>query len=219
MSEVAVFSNTIRRRRRRNPESKAKRRRAARLGWAHRRRHRNPESHSERSAAARKGWRRRHHDIGHRAYYGKRRRYRNPIGGEMGQVLVPAAIGAAGALGINVLLGYATFLPASFSSGYGRAAVQVGAGLAVGAFGTKLGLSRRTSMAIASGITLIAVYDVVSTLVASKFPNINLGENFAMLPPSFGRTGNAIASGGFGENFQIPASTAANMLPNHTFQY
>ena len=202
MSEVAIFSNPARRRRRKKKAS------------AHRRRRRNP---ARRKAIG--------YTVGHKRIrrrkmnpvrHHRRRRHRNPIGmGEMGQVLIPSAIGAAGALGLNILLGYVSFLPASLQTGYGRAGVQIGAALAVGAFGTKLGLSRKTAYAVASGITMIALYDVVSTLVASKVPNVNLGENFTMLPQAVAHPGNQIA--GYGEVFQLPPSAASSHLPQNTF--
>lgn len=224
MSTVAVFSNPIRkrRRRRRNPESRAERSRAARAGARHRRhhrhRHRNPESHRERVIAARLG-----------ALHRRRRRHRNPIAGslgEMGTVIIPAAIGAGGALGLNILLGYLKFLPASLQSGYGRAGVQIAGALAVGALGPKVGLPRRTATAIAAGISVIALYDIASNLVASKFPNVNLGENFPMLPGSVMTGARAKqfqpAGGGFGEVFpqgtMVPVpQPSGSEAPGHTF--
>lgn len=187
MSQVSVFSNPARRRRRRRHRNAASRRAAHGyiMGTKRiRRRKLNPAQH-------------------------RRRRHHNPIGGEMGAVLIPAAIGAAGALGLNILLGYITFLPATLQTGYGRAGVQIAAALGIGAFGPKVGLSRSTSYAIASGISLIAVYDVVSSLVASKFPSINLGENFMLMPPTLGGPVPHQAVG-YGENFSLPASAANN---------
>lgn len=193
MSTVAVLSNPIHRRHRRkhhNPSGRRRRR-------SHRR-HRNPESLRERIRAARKGWRHRHH-----------RRHRNPMG-EVGEVIIPAAIGAAGAIGLNILLGYVTFLPASLQTGYGRAGVQIAGALAIGALGPKMGLSRRTSYAIAGGITVIALYDVVSAVVASKFPNINLGEVYTALPSGLVPGKNlAHPQGGMGEVYMIPQATTA----------
>ena len=197
MSEVAIFSNPARRRRRRKNTAK--------------RRRRNPARHAAQgyTVGTKRIRRRKMNPIRHR-------RHRNPImGGEIGATLLPAAIGAAGALGINILLSYVTFLPVSLQSGYGRAGVQIAAGLAVGAFGPKVGLSRKTAYAVASGISLIALYDVVSTLVASKFPNVNLGEQFSMLPSALATPGHAIA--GYGEQFQLPPSTANNHAPGNTF--
>ena len=221
MSTVAVFSNPARRRRRnrlgefiskhrhrrrrhRNPESSAERSRAAR------RRHRNPESRRERVIAARKGWR-------------GRRRHHNPISGTMGEmsnVIIPAAIGAGGALGLNILLGYMKFLPATLQTGYGRAGVQVAGALAIGAFGPKIGLSRRTSAAIAAGITVIALYDVVSGFVTTKFPNVNLGETFRALPPGLVLPGQKSIAG-YGEVFMnplaLPVPADQAMSSQHTF--
>jgi len=199
MSEVAIFSNPARRRRRRRKNA-AKRRR------------RNPARHAAQgyTVGTKRIRRRKMNPIRHH-----RRRHRNPIGGEMGAVLIPAAIGAAGALGINILLGYITFLPASLQSGYGRAGVQIAAALGIGAFGPKMGLSRQNSYAIATGISLIAVYDVVSTLMAAKFPSISLGEQFNSLPTGIVHPGNAIT--GYGEQFDLPSSAANNYLPANTF--
>lgn len=204
MSEVAIFSNPARRRRRKKKTA------------ARRRRRRNPARRAATGyTVGTKRIRRRKLNPIRDRHHRRRRRHRNPIGGEMGAVLIPSAIGAAGALGLNILLGYVTFLPASLQTGYGRAGVQIAAALGVGAFGHKIGLSRKTAYAVASGIAMIAVYDVISTLVASKFPNVNLGENFAMLPQAVAHPGQQIT--GYGEVFALPPSAANNHLPQNTF--
>lgn len=203
MSTVSVFSNPIRRRRRRKH---------ARRNPSRRRRHSSalgayvagPGRIRRRKLNPIRG--RRHH---------RRHRRRNPIGGEMGTVLVPALFGAGGALGLNILLGYMSFLPATLQTGYGRAGVQIAGALAIGALGPKMGLSRNTSYAIAAGISVIALYDVASSFVASKFPNVNLGEQFTALPSTL-MLPHAQKSGGYGEQFQaVPPSQSE--APQHTF--
>ncbi|MGH8401830.1 MAG: hypothetical protein ACRESO_00285 [Gammaproteobacteria bacterium] len=109
---------------------------------------------------------------------------------------MPAAAGAIGALGLNVALSYVTFLPATLKTGYGRAALQLATALGIGYAGPKMGLSRSTANAVAAGIGVIALYDVIVPLVQSKFPSVQLGER---VNPSVGLLPSPIKQPGFGE--------------------
>jgi hypothetical protein len=155
-----------RHRRHRNPESHRERSRAARAGWRHRRhnphrrhrRHHNPESHRERVHAARSGWRHRRHNA-HRRHY---RRHRNPvdsIAGEVKSMLVPAGIGAVGAVGLNVALAYLP-IPASLQSGYGQilvsAAGAAGLGIIAGMIaGKRVGTAVGVGGLVVTGVQLL----------------------------------------------------------------
>ena len=202
MSKVSVFSNPIRRRRARHV-------------------HKNPARRKRRASGSRAiGYTLGDARIRRRKLNPARRhRRRNPIGGEMGQVIVPALFGAGGALGLNILLGYMSFLPTTLQSGYGRAGVQIAGALAIGALGPKAGLSRNTAYAIAAGISVIALYDVAATLIASKFPSVNLGETFLNMPPTLALP-NAQKTPGYGETFMnTPAfpPMSGGESPQHTF--
>jgi hypothetical protein len=168
MTPAILTVNPMRKRRhrRRNPESHSRRAKAARLGWRHRRhnphrrhrRHRNPESHRERARAARAGWRHRRHNP-HRRHY---RRHRNPIdsiAGEVKSMLVPAGIGAVGAVGLNVALAYLP-IPTSLQSGYGQilvsAAGAAGLGIIAGMIaGKRVGTAVGVGGLVVTGVQLL----------------------------------------------------------------
>jgi len=162
MTPAILTVNPMRKRRhrRRNPESSTRRAKAARLGWRHRRqnphrrhrnpesrrynphrRHRNPESHRER----------RHY-----------RRHRNPIdsiAGEVKSMLVPAGIGAVGAVGLNVALAYLP-IPTSLQSGYGQilvsAAGAAGLGIIAGMIaGKRIGTAVGVGGLVVTGVQLL----------------------------------------------------------------
>ena len=141
MAQLMLVNPAKRRKRRRNPESRTTRSRAAKKGWAHRRaapkrrRRRNPWAgdHAGHVRAARKGWsrRRRHHTR------------RNPIGGRgiVNGILMPSAVMAAGGVALDVLWGLLP-LPSMITGNAGINAVAKGAGaiglgMAVGKFASK----------------------------------------------------------------------------------
>lgn len=149
-----------RRHRRRNPESFAKRARAARKGWrarshnrVHRRRHRNPESHRERVLAARRGA---HH-----------RRHRNPVESTMQEVtsmLVPAGIGAVSAVALDVIVAYLP-LPTTIQTGWGNIAIKalgaVGLGVVAGMVAGK-----KNGLLVGAGALTVVGYDAVKAALA-----------------------------------------------------
>jgi hypothetical protein len=151
-----------RRRRRRNP-----RRRRARA------RRRNPVyRHKRRRVSAR---RRRSNPRRHRHYA---RRRRNPFGGgEISNVIMPALIGAGGALVVSVGYGYLSpYLPSSLTTGFipslVQAAVAVGAGFLAGK-----AIGRQKGNAVAVGaLTVIAVNALtpyISSATGGSVPGIS----------------------------------------------
>lgn len=158
-------------RRRKSSETHAERVRAAKKGWAHRRRKRNPESRRERSLAARRGWaHRRHHTVHHR------RRRRNPAARKMGffSPIMPAVIAAAGALGLDLIWGYAP-VPATWKTGtMGYAAKGFGA-LALGAV-LGMVMKKDTAEALAAGALTVTIHGALKDTIQSSMPNIQLGE-------------------------------------------
>lgn len=117
----------------------------------------------------------------------RKRRFRlrhyspNPINSPMGfvkQTLVPSAVGAGGALGLDVLLGFATpYLPDSVtSSPIFRPMVRIAGAVGLGMLATKV-VGRKMGEQIAAGAITVTVYDVLKGLVKSVAPTLALGEN------------------------------------------
>lgn len=151
----------------------------------HRRRHsrrRNPESARRRRAAAKAGWRaraRRHnpvrrHKRRHNAMFAthrrsRRRRHRNPLSsvmsGGIAQDVFAAGIGAAGAIGADILVAYIPGIPAAFATGLGAAAVDAAASLLLG-FGVGKVAGKRTGTMVAIGGLTVAAYTALKAVLA-----------------------------------------------------
>jgi hypothetical protein len=106
----------------------------------------------------------------HRRHYRHTRRYKNPLGlpamGGLGHQVVPALIGGAGAIGVDIGLAYAApYLPAFLQSGWGRIGAQVGAALALG-FGASKLIDRETGKAVMAGALTITAYSALRQALA-----------------------------------------------------
>lgn len=162
--------------------------------WAKRRgRRRNPRRRHARRVHAARGYtvghkrirrrklnpRRRHRVHLHRRrhHYARRRRHRNPRDFSVRSVtgvLVPAAIGGVGAIGLDVAWGYgAQYLPAQVQTGWLAAAVKV-----AGAIGIGWGLRRFTPLrsewvhaAVGGAVTVIA-YQTLRDAAKNAFPDV-----------------------------------------------
>lgn len=140
-------------------------------------RRRNPRRHHVRSYTERRGRRRiyvRGHASNPRRY---RRRQRNPRG-EIGTMLqdyiVPAGIGAASAVVLNIGWGYlAPNLPASVQTGMGALAAQAGVVVVAGAVLSRAmpSSSRNITAGVVGALTVVA-YSALSSLLS--------GTSFAM---------------------------------------
>jgi hypothetical protein len=100
---------------------------------------------------------------------------RNPaprMGNFVSGELVPAAIGAASGLGINVLVGYLP-LPATLKTGMVRSFVVIGAAVGVGAL-SAMAFGRKTGELVAAGAITVTLYDVLKGLLITQFPNVPL---------------------------------------------
>lgn len=113
----------------------------------------------------------------------RKRRYirarRNPrilgggAGGFLSNSLIPAAVGAAGAIAVDLAIGNLTFLPASMKSGAGLPITRIGlsllAGMAVGAIaGEEYG-----EQAAAGGM-IVALYALAKNYMTTKMPNVRM---------------------------------------------
>lgn len=120
----------------------------------------------------------------HRKHHAKRHHNPRLLAGFTGQ-LMNGAIGAAGALGVNVVLGFLP-LPANLKTGMvGKAVKLVGAagvGMLAGRF---MGAAR--GQAIAQGAITVALYDVFSGFLKQAAPTIPLlagDDEFGYLDPA-----------------------------------
>lgn len=159
-------------RRRRNPESRTERSRAAKLGW--RRRRHNPETRAERSRAAKAGWRHRRRGTSHR-------RRRNPsfLGrgeGILQRQVMPAAVGAGGAvvneLGYNAIVG---FLPAGSLATNLQTGAMRHLGKALSAVSltwlARYFLHPRTADELGAGALTVIGYNIAKDALAKMAPN------------------------------------------------
>lgn len=194
MSELLLINpgrkGKSRRKKKRSPAQKAATRRmlAARgLGRVKRKRKttlrtapvakkRKRKSRSIARVSARARVRRKHNPI--RAH--RRRRYRpNPM--RMGSVagftkhtLMPSVVGAAGALGIDVILGFLP-IPPQFKTGHMRAIVKIAGAVGVGILASNF-MKRETAHQIAAGAITVTLYDVMKGYLRQAVPTLPLSE-------------------------------------------
>lgn len=112
----------------------------------------------------------------------RRRFRRNPLGGSMSGFLMgtiaPAAIGAAGAIGIDALIGNVT-LPPQLSQGVGLPIVRIGAALLLGAAIGAVS-DRQTGEAVAAGAVTVTIYQLARSYMAQSMPNVRLAKYVRM---------------------------------------
>lgn len=119
-----------------------------------------------------------------RSIIAKRRYKRNPSGGFstksfMRNTLMPSAVGAAGALGIDVIMGFLP-IPIQFKTGPMRAVVKVIGAASIGYIASNF-MKRETANQIAAGAITVAMYDVFKGFMQQAMPNIPLSENDALI--------------------------------------
>lgn len=140
----------------------------------------SPKRRRRRSVARLAPRRRRSVAVRHR-----RRLRRNPsLRGLTGSVLPTikaGVIGALGALGLDVLTGFAApKLPAQLQSGYGLTAVKVLGAVLVGMAGGYALRGRGSDLA--KGAMTVVLHDELKAMVATQFPGVPLGEYFSIAP-------------------------------------
>ena len=92
------------------------------------------------------------------------------------QNVMPATVGAGGALGLDVLLGFASpYLPAIVSTGPMRPVVRLAGAIGLGMIATKVG-GRKLGEQVAAGAITVTIYDVLKGIVKSVAPTLSLGE-------------------------------------------
>lgn len=227
MAEIMLVGNPSRRKRRKGRRRMSalqrkyfgggkKRRRRSRASAAPRRRRR-----SRRALVAVNPRRRR------RAVYSVRRRRRNPsfrgaIGG-LRTGLVPTlkagAVGATGALGLDLLWGYGSrYLPASIAgSAIAQYAAKLVGALLVGMIGNNIMRGRGRDLAV--GATTVVLHDAFKAQLKASFPALQLGE-YLTYAPSVGtmRRAGPMLSTGVGEYLSgIPNSESGGFTDDMSY--
>lgn len=141
-----------------------------------------------------------------------RRRHHNPrlLTGFMSQ-LQHGAMGAAGALGVNVVLGYLP-LPVTLKTGLAGKAVKLvgaaGVGMLAGRF---LGSAKGT--AIAQGAITVALYDMFKGLLNQAAPNIQVlsgDDSMGYLDPAMTINGDDFGAYMNGDDTYLPAGVSGD---------
>jgi hypothetical protein len=113
----------------------------------------------------------------------KRRKYRRNPGRGLGKfsmqgfaknTLMPSAIGAAGALGLDILIGFLP-LPANLKTGPMRSVVRIAGAVALGIVAGMV-VKKETAANIAAGAVTVTLYDVLKGAVQTAMPTLQLGE-------------------------------------------
>jgi hypothetical protein len=167
----------------------------------HRRRKHGRKSHTPRHSYRASNPLRKHHRK-HRRH--GRRRVSNPLLSTQGLTaqILPALIGGAGAIGVDVGLAYASpYLPAFLQSGWGRIGAQVlgavGLGLGAGKF-----IDRETGKAVLAGALTITAYSALRQVLAPTLGNSVKGlsglADFSDYSPATNWSGGAAIGAGMG---------------------
>lgn len=190
LAEVSLFNPRRKRKSRKSRKVKARSKNARRVHRAKRRAvgytiRRAPVRRRKLNSRRARSVKRRH-----------RARSRNPrfsVGG-ITSALIPAAIGGAGAVGLDVALGYGErFLPEMLTKGYGKVAVQVAGAFALGWAASKV-VGKDKGKAVTAGALTVAAYSLIKTLTAQFAPQLpglsgdDYADNVGAYMPELGYT-------------------------------
>ena len=89
--------------------------------------------------------------------------------------LMPSAIGAAGALGLDVVMGFLP-LPPALKTGPMRTVVKIAGAVGIGMLASTF-VKRSTAEQIAAGAITVALYDTLKGMLQVAMPTLQLGEN------------------------------------------
>jgi hypothetical protein len=153
----------------------------------------------------------------HRAAYRRNPRGFLPSTADITNTLVPAAIGGAGALGLDIALGQLTMIPPEWQSGARRTLLRGAIAFAVGFAARSFLPARYKRMAdqATAGALTITAYDAAKSFVSEQFPQLTLGmyagdlaayerTNWGALPVLQSKNGN-------GMNAYVPAGGGADL--------
>jgi hypothetical protein len=97
--------------------------------------------------------------------------------------LKAGAIGAAGALGLDVLMGALTSklsLPPTLQSGWGKYALKIAGAVGVGVLGSYV--LRGRGAALSQGALTVVLHDIAREQLTQAFPSLPLGEYLTFAP-------------------------------------
>jgi hypothetical protein len=187
MPTIALANPRHKRRRRRPMTAKQAKYFGKRRTRRHARHHRRSHRRHAAPAAAPRRHRRRRHSFGRRIRRHARRFARHQ-GGALSLrgfnfnsflrgTLVPSAVGAAGALGVDLMLGYATpFLPAALTTGFGAPLTRIAGAVALGMVASGVTKDRRVGEQVMAGAITVLAYGWVKDMVKTQFPSLPLSE-------------------------------------------
>lgn len=192
MSELMLVNPRRKRRRtpRRNRLGEFVRKNPRRSHTKRRRHHRveharaNPRRHHRHVTRLRSNPRRHHRRRTH-LRRNPRRMGMGSLRSFMNSTLVPAGVGALGALGVDVMIGYAApHLPASLQSGMMLDLVKIAGAVGVGYVAGMVAGRKFGEEAMAGAIT-VTIYDIVKGYVKGAMPSLPLsGNNFGWVSPA-----------------------------------
>lgn len=132
----------------------------------------------------------------------RRRVRRNPIGlGGIAGMLTDAGIGAAGAIGVDMIYNFLP-LPATMKVGYAGNAAKMATAILIGTFGKKL--IGRSAEKLAAGSLVVQAYQILQNLMPISAPTLGYvqpGINAGYMPQS----SNGFELDGLGEYIGQPA--------------
>lgn len=121
--------------------------------------------------------------VHHRRRATRRRSYaRNPrrsmgklnIRNFLNDTLLPAGVGAIGALGADLVIGYAgSYLPASLQSGVGATVAKLGGAIAVG-YVAGMTMGRKFGEQAMTGAVVVTMYDLFKSYATAAMPTLPL---------------------------------------------
>jgi hypothetical protein len=89
------------------------------------------------------------------------------------ETLIPSGVGAAGAVGVDVLLGYlGPNLPASLQTGIAVPLVKIAAAVGLGIAASTVTKDRRMGEQVMAGAITVVLYGYAKTMLKQQFPNI-----------------------------------------------
>ena len=178
------------------------RRKAKHVRAANPRRKRRSHRRVVRAAAPRRHRSRARHVKRHR------RRHSNPrfsVSGITNQ-LMPAAYGAAGAIALDVALGYIP-LPAMLQSGYAKSATKIVGALGIGWLARKF--LRGKGSAVAAGALTVAVYGLMKQVIVQFAPSVKGVGDYEEI--AIDNTADQIGAYMSGSNYLPDGSSVAGM--------
>lgn len=176
MAELMLINP--RKRRRKVKKTSAKRRGKRRTMSALQRKYFGKRKPKRNHAVAKKS-RKRSKKVSSRRYRGYRHNPSRGLGkfsvqGFTKNTLMPSAVGAAGALGLDILIGFLP-LPPALKTGPMRSVVRLVGAVGIGIVAGMV-VKKETAAQIAAGAVTVTLYDTLKGFVQTAMPTLQLGE-------------------------------------------